>query len=105
MPDVVVMREFNSGHIQDDEDPLAGFENDASANFDRIVMNLVAAVFRLGVPPGSSPPRKNRHSSSGIFQDGIRHFHGLTLPMPSRDHGVGQGSKAGTVTWTAVSLL
>jgi hypothetical protein len=51
--DVVVMCELTIAVAKMTKTPLAGFENDASACYDRIVMNMVAAVFdRLGVPPG-----------------------------------------------------
>ena len=50
---VVIMRDLTLGVSKMTKTPLAGFENDASACYDRIVMNLVSAVFdRMGVPPG-----------------------------------------------------
>jgi hypothetical protein len=51
--DVVTLRELTLGVAKMTKTPLAGFENDASACYDRIVMNLMSAVFdRMGVPPG-----------------------------------------------------
>jgi hypothetical protein len=51
--DVVVMRELTLAVSKMTKTPLGGFENDASACYDRIVMNLVAAIFdRMGVPNG-----------------------------------------------------
>jgi hypothetical protein len=95
MPDVVVMREFNSGHIQDDEDPLAGFENDASANFDRIVMNLVAAVFRLGVPPVLSASVRTTDTSSGELKTGF----GISTASHFRCHPQGSWSRPRQQSW------
>ena len=47
--DVVIMRELTLGMSKMTKTPLAGFENDASACYDRIVMNLVSAVFDLSL--------------------------------------------------------
>jgi hypothetical protein len=50
--DVVVMRELTLAVAKMTRTHLAGFENDASACYDRIVMYLVSAIFdRMGVPP------------------------------------------------------
>jgi hypothetical protein len=87
--------------------PLAGFENDASACYDRIVMNmLVAAVFdRLGVPPGPLHLQEQtllhiiHYLKTGF---GISNSTSYTSDSTSHIYGVGQGSKAGLVTWAAV---
>jgi hypothetical protein len=50
---VVVLRELTLAVAKLTKTPLAGFENDTSACYDRIVMNLVGAVFqRMGVGTG-----------------------------------------------------
>jgi hypothetical protein len=87
---------------------MAGFEHDASACYDRIVMNLVAAIFdRMGVPYG--PLRlqeqtllKGIHCLKTGFGTSVASY---TSDAISRIYGVGQGSKAGPVTWVAVSSL
>ena len=51
--DVVVMREPRLAVTKLTKTPITGFESDASACYDRIVMNLVSAIFdRMGVPVG-----------------------------------------------------
>jgi hypothetical protein len=51
--DAVVMRELTLAVSKMTKSPVGGFENDASACYDRIVMNLGVAVFqRMGVPCG-----------------------------------------------------
>jgi hypothetical protein len=42
--DVVTLRELTLGFAKMTKTPLAGFENDASACYDRIVMNLVSVL-------------------------------------------------------------
>ena len=47
------MRELTLAVAKLTKTPIGGFENDASACYDRIVMNLVSAIFdRMGVPIG-----------------------------------------------------
>ena len=43
--DVVIMQDLTLGVSKMTKTPLAGFEKDTSACYDRIVMNLVSAVF------------------------------------------------------------
>jgi hypothetical protein len=103
-----VVREMTLAIANMTKNPLAGFENDASACYDRIVMNLVSAIFdRMGVPPG--PLRLQERTLLRVV-----HFLKTVLGTSTssytsdalhRIYGVGQGSKAGPVTWTAVSSL
>ena len=52
-PDVIAMRQLTLTVAKLTKTPIAGFENDASACYDRIVMNLVSAIFdRMGIPIG-----------------------------------------------------
>jgi hypothetical protein len=88
--------------------PLAGFENDASACYDRIVMNLAAVVFqRMGVEDG--PLRLQEQNLLGVIHFLKTGFGMSTVSYTSgaliRIYGVGQGSKAGPMMWAAVSLL
>ena len=106
--DVVVMRELTLAVAKLTKTPIAGFENDASACYDRIVMNLVSAIFdRMGVPIGPL-----RLQEQNLLR--VTHFlktgfgtstASYTSDALSRIYGVGQGSKAGPVTWVAVSSL
>jgi hypothetical protein len=106
--DVVVMRELTLAVSKMTKTPLGGFENDASACYDRIVMNLAAAVFdRMGVPQG--PLRLQEQT---LLQ--VVHFlktgfgtstASYTSDANSKIYGVGQGSKAGPVTWAAISSI
>jgi hypothetical protein len=51
--DMVVMRELTMAIAKMTKTPMAGFENDASACYHHIVMNLVSVIFeRMGVPQG-----------------------------------------------------
>ena len=106
--DVVFMRELTLGVSKMTKTPLAGFENDASAYYDRIAMNLASAVFdRLGVPPG--PVRLQEETLLRVAHCLKTGFGISTLNCTSdaikRICGVGQSSKAGPVTWAAVSSL
>jgi hypothetical protein len=106
--DVVVMRELTLADAKMTKTPIAGFENDASVCYDRIVIHLVAAVFgRWGVPAG--PLRLQEQTLLNVvhyLKTGFRTSTGsYTSDAASRIYGVGQGSKAGPVTWTAVSSL
>lgn len=106
--DVVVMRELNLAVAKMTKTPIAGFENDASACYDCIVMNLVAAAFsRLGVPAG--PLRLQEQTLLNVvhyLKTGFGTSVGsYTSDENSRIYGVGQGSKAGPITWTAISSL
>jgi hypothetical protein len=106
--DVVVMRKLTIAVAKMTKTPLAGFENDASACYDRIVMNMVAAVFdRLGVPPG---PRHLQEQTLLHVIHYLKTGFGISntsyrSDSTSRIYGVGQGSKAGPVTWAAVSSI
>jgi hypothetical protein len=106
--DVVVMRQLTLATAKMTKTPLAGFENDASACYDRIVMNLVAAVFdRMGVPPGPLRLQKQTllhvvHFLKSGFGTSVNSY---TSDALHRIFGIGQGSKAGPVSWTAVSSL
>jgi hypothetical protein len=106
--DVVVMRELTIAVAKMMKTPLAGFENDASACYDRIVMNIVAAIFdRLGVSPG--PLRLQEQTLLHVIHYlktgfGISNT-SYTSDSTSRIYGVGQGSKADPVTWAAVCSI
>ena len=106
--DVMIMHELTPGVSKMMKTPLAGFENDASACYDRIVMNLVSAVFdRMGVPPGpillqEETLLKVVHYLKTGFGTSTASY---TSDAIQRIYGVGQGSKAGPVTWAAVSSL
>jgi hypothetical protein len=106
--DVVVMRELTLATAKMTKTPLAGFENDASACYDRIVMNLVSAIFdRLGVPPGPLRLQEQTLLSVAHFLKtgfGISND-SYTADYNTKIHGVGQVSKAGPVSWAAVSSL
>jgi hypothetical protein len=88
---------------------LAGFKNDASACYNRIVMNLVGAVFQCtGV--GNGPLRlqeqnllRVRHYLKTGF--GTSTSSSYTSDALYRIYGVGQGSKARPITWAAISSL
>jgi hypothetical protein len=106
--DVVVMRELTLAVSKLSKTPLAGFENDAAACYDRIVMNLVSAIFdRMGVPQG--PLRLQEQTLLRVVHFLKTRF-GTSQASYTSDslhciHGVGQGSKAGPVTWVAISSL
>jgi hypothetical protein len=106
--DVIIMRELTLGVAKLTKTPMAGFENDASACYDRIVMNLVSAIFdRMGVPPG--PLRLQEQTLKRVVHFLKTGFGLSTFSYTSdaifRIYGVGQGSKAGPVSWAAVSSL
>jgi hypothetical protein len=103
------MRELTIAVAKMTKTPLRGFGNDASACYDRIIMNMVAAVFdRLGVPT-RGPLRLQEQNllhvihylktSFGISQASY------TSDSISRIYVMGQGSKAGPVTWAVVSSI
>jgi hypothetical protein len=106
--DVVAMRELTLAVAKMTKNPLAGFENDASACYDRIIMNLVSAIFdRMGVPQG--PLRLQEQTLLKVVHFLKTGFgtskSSYTSDSIHRIYGVGQGSKAGPVTWVAVSSL
>jgi hypothetical protein len=106
--DVVVMRELTLAVAKLTKTPMAGFENDAAACYDRIVMNLVSAIFdRMGVPTG--PLRLQEQTLLRVVHYLKTGFgtstSSYTSDSISRIYGVGQGSKAGPVTWVAISSL
>jgi hypothetical protein len=99
--DVVVICELRLAVSKLAKAPMAGF-------YDRIVMNLVAAIFdRMGVPHG--PQRLQEQTllkvihflKTGFGASVASH----TSDAISRICGVGQGSKAGPVTWVGISSL
>jgi hypothetical protein len=106
--DVVVLRELTLAVAKLTKTPFEGFENNASACYDRIVMNIVGAVFQhMGVPEGPLCLQE---------QNLLRVVHYLKMGFGTsttsytsdalfRIYGVGQGSKAGPVTWAAVSSI
>jgi hypothetical protein len=88
--------------------PMSGFENYASACYDRIIMNLVSAIFeRMGVPQG--PIRLQKQTLLRVVHHLKTGFGEATTSYTSnainRIYGVGQVSKVGPVTWAAVSSL
>jgi hypothetical protein len=102
------MREMTLAVSKMMKTPLAGFEKDASACYDRTVMNPVSAIFdRMGVPPG--PLRLQEQTLLRVVHFLKTGFGTSTASHTSnalhRICGVGQGSKAGPVTWAAVSSL
>jgi hypothetical protein len=106
--DVVVLRELTLAVAKMTKTPLAGFENDASACYDRIVMILAGAVFqRMGVNKG--PLRLQEQNLLRVVHFLKTGFGTSTASYTSdaifRIYGVGQGSKAGPVTWAAISSL
>jgi hypothetical protein len=107
--DVVVMRELTLAVSKLSKTPFARFENDASACFNRIIMNLVSAIFdRMGVP--QSPLCLQEQTLLWVVHYLKTGFGtsqaSYTSDALHRIHGVGQGSNnAGPVTWVAISLL
>jgi hypothetical protein len=106
--DVVVLRELTLAVAKLTKTPIAGFENDASACYNIIIMNLVGAVFqRMGVPEG--PLRLQEQNLLRVVHYLKTGFGTSTTSYTSdtlfRIYGVGQGSKAGPVTWAAVSSI
>ena len=102
------MRELTFAVAKLTKTPIAGFENDASACYDRIVMNLVSVIFdRMGVPIG--PLRLQEHTLLRVTHFLKTGFGTSTASYTSdalsRIYGVGQGRKAGPVTWVAVRTL
>ena len=96
--DVVIMRDLTLGVSKMMKTPLARFENDTSTCYDRIVMNLVSAVFdRMEVPPG--PIRLQEETLIKVVHYLKTGFGASTASYTSdtiqRIYGVGQGSKAG----------
>jgi hypothetical protein len=85
---------------------LEGFENDASACYDRILMNMMgAASERMGVPEGPLWLQED------VLLNVIHYLKtgfGITINSYTSDnnfrfHGVGQGSKAGPISWAWMS--
>jgi hypothetical protein len=107
--DVVVMSELTLAVTKMTKTPLAGFENDALACYDRIVMNLISAIFdRMGVPRG--PIRLQEQTLLQVIHYlktgfGTAADSYYTSDSIHKIYGVGQGSKAGPVTWAAVTSL
>jgi hypothetical protein len=106
--DRVVMWELTLAVAKMTKTPLVGFENDASACYDRIVMNLAGEVFqRMGVNEG--PLRLQEQNLLQVAHFLKTGFGTSTASYTSdaifRIYGVGQGSKAGPVTWAAISSL
>ena len=106
--DVVVLRELTIGMAKMLKISLGGFENDAAACYDRLVMNMMGAAFeRMGVPEG--PLRLQEAVLLNVVHY-LKTAFGITLDSYTSDalfriYGVGQGSKAGPVSWAAVSSL
>jgi hypothetical protein len=107
--DVVVLRELTLAVAKVTKTPLVGFENDASSCYDRIVMNLLAgAVFQcMGVKEG---PLRLQEQNLLCVVHFLKMGFGTSTASYTSDaffhiYGVGQGSKAGPVTWAAISSL
>jgi hypothetical protein len=88
---------------------LAGFENDATACYDRLLMNLMGAAFeRMGVP--EAPLRLQDDVLLNVIHYLRTASFGITIDSYTSDSmfrifGVGQGSKAGPISWARVSSL
>jgi hypothetical protein len=106
--DVVVMRELTLAMATMLKISLGGFENDAAACYDRLLMNMMGAAFeRMGVPEGLLRLQEEvllnvKHYLKTAF--GIT-TESYTSDSSSQIFGVGQGSKAGPVSWARVSSL
>ena len=106
--DVVVLRELTLSMAHMLKIALGGFENDAAACYDRLLMNLMGAAFEsMGVPEG--PLRLQAEVLLNVIHY-LKTGFGITIDSYTSDaiyriHGVGQGSKAGPVSWARVSSL
>jgi hypothetical protein len=106
--DVVVMRELTLSMAHMLKIELGGFENDAAACYDRILMNMMgAAIERMGVPEG--PLRLQEEVLLNIIHY-LKTGFGISRDSYTSDdnfkiHGVGQGSKAGPVSWAQISSI
>jgi hypothetical protein len=81
---------------------LGGFENDAAACYDHLIMDMMGAAFAsMGVPEGPL------HLQEDVLLNVIHYpktTFGITLDSYTSDaafhiFGVGQGSKAGPISW------
>ena len=89
--DVVVMRELTLAVAKLTKTPIGGFENDASACYDRIVMNLVSAIFdRMGIPIGLCDSKSRRFNVSPIS---------LKLVSENRTHPTPAMPCLGSMVW------
>jgi hypothetical protein len=106
--DVVVMRELTLAMAHMLKIELGGFENDAAACYDRILMNMTGTAFeRMGVPEG--PLRLQDEVVLNVIRF-LKTGFGITNDSYTSDdlyriYGVGQGSKAGPVSWARVSSI
>ena len=99
---VVVMRELTLTVAKLTMAPIAGFENDASACYDWIVMNLVLAISNQA----STTSRADTSNGTHFLKTGFgTSTASNTSDALSRIYDVGQGRKAGPVTLAAVSSL
>jgi hypothetical protein len=100
------MRELTLAMSQMLKMDLAGFENDAAACYDRLLMNLMGSAFER-VPEG--PLRLQEDVLLKVIHY-LRTAFGITVDSYTSDSvfrifGVGQGSKAGPISWARVSSL
>jgi hypothetical protein len=106
--DVVVLQEMTLGMAQMLIIELGGFENDAASCYDRLLMNMMGAAFEsMGVPEG--PLRLQADVLLNVIHY-LKTGFGITVDSYTSDSifrifGVGQGSKAGPVSWARVSSL
>jgi hypothetical protein len=106
---VVVLRELtlNMAHMLRIE--LGGFENDADACYDQLIMNMMGTAFKsMGVPEG--PLLRLQEDVLNNIIHCLRTVFGIAVDSHTsyaifRIFGVGQGSKAGPVSWARVSSL
>jgi hypothetical protein len=104
--DVVVLQELTlgMGHMLKIE--LGGFENEAAACYDRLLMNVMGIAFeRMGVPEG--PLRLQEDVLLTVIHYLKTAFsittHSYTSNAAFRIFGVGQGSNACPISWARVS--
>jgi hypothetical protein len=106
--DVVVMRELTLSMAHMLKIEMGGFENDAAACYNRILMNMMGAAFeRMGVPEG--PLQLQEDVLLNVIHY-LKTGFGITRDSYTSDdtfkiHGVGQGSKAGPVSWARISSI
>jgi hypothetical protein len=87
---------------------LGRFENDAAACYDWLITNMMGAAFAsMGVPEG--PLRLQEDVLLNVIHY-LKTAFGITLDSYTSDaafriFGVGQGSKAGPVSWARISSL
>ena len=100
-PDASMMKELTYDTARLTNTPLATFDNDAKACYDRIIMKVALMLARrLGLPVKTA---QWMAETTAAMRNRIKTAYGISTDSFFRKHGPGQGNRMGPALWIVVS--